>query len=186
MNDSELRQALTAMNSAANKRLKRLQESGLTPYSAAASSRGGDRFTSPGRGAGRNELLGAIAEVRQFMQAPSSTSRAARATKTVITEADPSIDWTVDEMMDYIYQYDAIRTEREDLGSQRVRAICQMSASPREAVQEIIRQWEAMKVAVERHTSIYEESIRRARDASGGRNAYDAWVELEDFEGMPF
>lgn len=186
MNDRELRQALTAMNSAANKRLRRLEQAGLSGFSPAALARSGMLFKSPGRSAERWQLESALAEVRQFMGSPSSTSKGARTYRTAIESAPGGDDWTVDELMDYIYQYDAIRTEREDLGSQRVRSICSTFNNPREAIAEIIRQWEAMKSEAERQSSAVAESIRRAGDASGGRNVYDAWVEVEDFEGMPF
>lgn len=76
LNKSELRQAVSRLSSAANKRLKRLAESSVESLSARTIEQSGGKFST--RGKGLDELRAEFMRVKDFLKSPTSTVKGAR------------------------------------------------------------------------------------------------------------
>lgn len=76
LNRSELRQAVSRLSSAANKRLKRLSESGVESLSARTVEQSGGKFST--RGKGLDELRAEFMRVKDFLKSSTSTVKGAR------------------------------------------------------------------------------------------------------------
>lgn len=86
----ELRSLITRISSAANKRLRSLERTGLKGPAYANAQKGGGRFSAKGKS--DNELIGEYLRVQRFMKSGTSTVKGARAMKDKIREDIESID----------------------------------------------------------------------------------------------
>lgn len=113
LSKTELRQAVSRLASAANKRLKRLTSSGVVSQALYDVTESGGKFTTKGKGL--DELRAEFSRVRDFLESPSSTVKGAKEIEKNIAKDVKSIfgvDFSPTQIRDIINDY--IKTQNYD------------------------------------------------------------------------
>lgn len=126
-NNAELRRMLNTLNSAARKRVKRLEAEGLESYSPALAAYGQGGFSAAPKSADQGELIHRIERARLFLMQKNDL-KAARGIRDLVNSGRyPGRTWH--EIMDWIYKQQKLSPYLDALGSQVVSRIAYNAAT---------------------------------------------------------